>query len=161
MKNLKALPRPNCWTNPQIQHGFTLLKDGKLSWKAAQAGFVAINLKSIKRPPKLRQSTGREIVLDKVKTFQQARNMALEILGDLGHDAQKSWGKQGVCKGKMVRRETAMGNAGWRLDWDPVKGPHINIDDFRKGKKAQALEIAIPFEGDESTVKSLLKHLNK
>ena len=63
--------------------GFTLLKDGKLSWKTAQAGFVAINLKSFKSPPKIPQSTGREIVLDKVKTFQQARNMALEILRDL------------------------------------------------------------------------------
>ncbi|BBP92982.1 hypothetical protein BsIDN1_66000 [Bacillus safensis] len=41
------------------------------------------------------------------------------------------------------------------------RGPHINIEDFRNGKGANARKIAIPFEGNESTFKSLLKHLNR
>ncbi|WP_162266970.1 RHS repeat-associated core domain-containing protein, partial [Clostridium sporogenes] len=41
------------------------------------------------------------------------------------------------------------------------KGIHINIEDFRNGKGADAIKIAIPFEGDEKLFDSLLKHLNK
>lgn len=43
-----------------------------------------------------------------------------------------------------------------RLDYDPIKGPHINATDYRDGK---TLSLALPFEGNEETVKSLLKHL--
>ncbi len=41
------------------------------------------------------------------------------------------------------------------------KKMHINIEDFRNGKGANARKIVIPFEGSEGTFKSLLKHLNK
>ncbi len=52
--------------------------------------------------------------------------------------------------------------AHFRLDWDPTKGPHINVVDFRLGKKGNGgVNIAIPFEGDLNTVLNLLTHLNK
>lgn len=49
----------------------------------------------------------------------------------------------------------------WRLDFDPEKGPHIQVDDFRKGKGNMSTKIVIPFNGDEHTFISLLGHLNK
>jgi len=36
---------------------------------------------------------------------------------------------------------------------------HINVEDFRMGKGADAKKYVIPFEGNETTYKSLLKHL--
>lgn len=47
-----------------------------------------------------------------------------------------------------------------RLDWDPTKGPHINVVDYRMGKGANGISVAIPFRGDLTTIESLLKHLN-
>ena len=61
----------------------------------------------------------------------------------------------------MVGRQSADGKVRWRLDYDPEKGMHINIEDLRNGKGANARKIVIPFKGNESTFKSLLKHLNK
>lgn len=49
----------------------------------------------------------------------------------------------------------------WRLDYDPEKGPHINVEDYRNGKGDRAKKYYIPFNGNEDTYKSLLKHLNK
>ena len=43
--------------------------------------------------------------------------------------------------------------------FDPVKGPHINVTDYRMGKGKNGLVVAIPFEGNEELVKALLKHL--
>lgn len=51
---------------------------------------------------------------------------------------------------------------GWRLDYDPIKGIHINVYDFSKGKTPdKAIKQVIPFDGDEKTFETLLKQLNK
>ncbi|WP_053217783.1 T7SS effector LXG polymorphic toxin [Virgibacillus senegalensis] len=104
-----------------------------------------------------------EQVLDKVKTYEQARNKALDLIGDLGPNSQPYKGtlKSSSGYGQVVGRQSADGKVRWRLDYDPNKGPHINIEDFRNGKGASARKIAVPFEGNESTFKSLLKHLNR
>ncbi|WP_370467720.1 hypothetical protein [Rummeliibacillus sp. SL167] len=104
-----------------------------------------------------------EQVLDKVKTYEQARNEALDLIGDLGPNSQPYTGtlKSSAGYGQVVGRQSADGKVRWRLDYDPDKGTHINIEDFRKGKGVNARKIAIPFEGNESTFKSLLKNLNK
>ncbi|MCU5101306.1 pre-toxin TG domain-containing protein [Bacillus cereus] len=104
-----------------------------------------------------------EIVLNKVQTYEQARNKAMSLLGDLGVDSQPFIGtmEKSAGYGKIVGRETADHKARWRLDYDPNKGMHINVEDFRNGKKDKAIKYAIPFEGDEETFKSLLKYLNK
>ena len=36
--------------------------------------------------------------------------------------------------GKITGRQSSDGKKGWRLDYDPEKGTHINIWDFSKGK---------------------------
>lgn len=130
---------------------------GLVATNAARPGFLLINAKSVKRAPKAVQKAGREIVLEKVQTFEQARNKALEILGDLGHNAQPNIGKMGVGTSKVVGRRCVNNQARWRLDYDPKKGPHINVEDYRPGKN---FKMAIPFEGNEKTIESLLKHLN-
>ncbi len=104
-----------------------------------------------------------EQVLDKVKTYEQARNKVLDLVGDLGSNSQPYTGtlKSSAGYGQVVGRQSADGKVRWRLDYDPNKGTHINIEDFRYGKGTNARKIAIPFEGNESTFKSLLKHLNR
>nr|WP_260864973.1 hypothetical protein [Priestia flexa] len=117
---------------------------------------------------KVRDESGKGIgkgeqVLDKVKTYEQARNKVLDLVGDLGPNSQPYTGtlKSSAGYGQVVGRQSADGKVRWRLDYDPNKGPHINIEDFRNGKGANARKIAVPFEGNESTFKSLLKHLNR
>ncbi|WP_342492665.1 T7SS effector LXG polymorphic toxin [Bacillus sp. FSL H8-0516] len=120
--------------------------------------------KAAKKVEKKVKGIGRgEQLLDKVKTYEQARNKTVDIVGDLGPNSQPYTGtlKSSAGYGKVVGRQSADGKVRWRLDYDPKKGPHINIEDFRNGKGANARKIAIPFEGNESTFKSLLKHLNR
>ncbi|MCG7318599.1 RHS repeat-associated core domain-containing protein [Brevibacillus laterosporus] len=104
-----------------------------------------------------------EVVLPKRDTYEQARNQAFDIIGDLGADSKPTFGRLPSSKGygKVIGRESANGKVRWRLDFDPKKGTHINVEDFRNGKGANATKIAIPFTGDENKFVSLLKHLNK
>ncbi|WP_144531910.1 T7SS effector LXG polymorphic toxin [Bacillus pumilus] len=135
-----------------------IVKVGKYVFKIIKGEKVA------KRVEKSAKGIGRgEQVLDKVKTYEQARNKTVDIVGDLGPNAQPYTGtlKSSAGYGKVVGRQSADGKVRWRLDYDPNKGPHINIEDFRNGKGANAKKIAIPFEGNEGTFKSLLKHLNR
>jgi hypothetical protein len=104
-----------------------------------------------------------EQILDKVRTYEQARNKALELVGNLGPNSKPYIGtlKSSAGYGKVVGRQSADGKVRWRLDYDPNKGPHINVEDFREGKGLKAKKYVIPFEGNESTFKAYLKHLNR
>ncbi|MFW5430829.1 T7SS effector LXG polymorphic toxin [Bacillus pumilus] len=135
-----------------------IVKVGKYVFKIIKGEKVA------KRVEKTAKGIGKgEQLLDKVKTYEQARNKTVDIVGDLGPNSQPYTGtlKSSAGYGKVVGRQSADGKVRWRLDYDPKKGPHINIEDFRNGKGANARKIAIPFEGNENTFKSLLKHLNR
>ncbi|MBU5209660.1 T7SS effector LXG polymorphic toxin [Bacillus safensis] len=136
----------------------TIVKVGKYVFKIIKGE------KAAKKVEKKVKGIGRgEQLLNKVKTYEQARNKTVDIVGDLGPNSQPYTGtlKSSAGYGKVVGRQSADGKVRWRLDYDPKKGPHINIEDFRNGKGANARKIAIPFEGNESTFKSLLKHLNR
>lgn len=64
--------------------------------------------------------------------------------------------------GKITGRQSSDGKKGWRLDYDPEKGTHINIWDFSKGKGPdKAVKLVVPFDGNEKDFERLLKHLNK
>ena len=107
--------------------------------------------------------TTREVILPKVKTFEQARNKAFEMLdGILGPDSKPFIGslEKSAGFGKVIGRVSADNKVRWRLDYDSIKGLHINIENFREGKGCKAQKFAIPFEGNEETYKALLKHLN-
>ncbi|WMT19684.1 pre-toxin TG domain-containing protein [Parageobacillus toebii] len=99
-----------------------------------------------------------EQILGKVRTYEQARNKALELVGDLCPNSKPYIGtlKSNAGYGKVVGRQVR-----WRLDYDPNKGPHINVEDFREGKGFKAKKYVIPFEGNESAFKAYLKHLNR
>ncbi|AVG17720.1 hypothetical protein CFN79_18645 [Chromobacterium vaccinii] len=105
----------------------------------------------------------REVTLPKVQSFEQARNQALNLIGDMGADSEPYIGRLGssLGNGKVVGRVSADGKVRWRLDYDPDKGTHINIEDFREGKGDKARKIVIPFDGNEATFGSILKGFNR
>ena len=104
-----------------------------------------------------------EVILPSVKTYEQARNKALSLVGDLGLDSKPSIGRLPASSGfgQVIGRESADGKVRWRLDYDPEKKIHINIEDFRGGKGVNAKKYVIQFVGDESLYISLLKQLNR
>jgi hypothetical protein len=104
-----------------------------------------------------------EIILPKLKTFEQARNEALNLVGDLGPGATAYYGRLQNSKGfgQVIGRISSDKKIRWYLDYDPVKGLHINVHDFRLGKGQNAKKYAIPFDGTEETFEALLKHLNR
>ncbi len=107
---------------------------------------------------------GKELIVDDAKSYEQARNIALELVGDLSGDkGKKVIGRlqKSIGNGKTVGRQSKDGLVRWRLDFDPEKGVHINVEDFRGGKGKKALKFAIKFEGNEETFRALLKVLNK
>ena len=63
--------------------------------------------------------------------------------------------------GKIIGRQSADGKVGWRLDYDPVKGTHINTWDWRNGKGVEGSKMVIPFKGNEDLYRALLKQLNR
>ncbi|MCV3286611.1 hypothetical protein [Aeromonas veronii] len=51
--------------------------------------------------------------------------------------------------GKVIGRQSSDGKIGWRVDYDPDKGTHINIWDYSQGKgPGKAIKQVIPFEGN-------------
>lgn len=128
-------------------------------------GILLQSTQNIQQPPAAGSSgprlMKREQVLPQVQTYEQARNKALEIIGEVDpHTVEPHIGKMGVCKGKITGLDWHNGKVTLRLDWDPIKGAHINVTDYRIGSGRIGTSIAIPFQGDESAIESLLKHLN-
>jgi len=104
----------------------------------------------------------REIVLPTEKSYENARNKAFELIGDVDwHNGKNYIGNVGIGKNRVVGRMWCNGKVVIRLDWDYMKGPHINLEDWRLGKGVNGSQIAIPFRGDYSTVESLLKLLQR
>lgn len=143
-------------------------KSNNVTPKVTSAGVKAqgsnnsfFNPKDPKDKEKLKESENkREIILPKVKTYEQARNQALEIIGEVDvHTGEKIIGRIGIGKGKVVGRRWHNGKVTMRLDYDPNKGPHINVTDYRVAKGVDGKSIAIPFEGTIEIVQALLKPL--
>ena len=63
-----------------------------------------------------------------------ARNRAAELAG-LGDDAIPFVSKVGPQKGWTIGRQSPNGKRGWRMDWDPDKGYHVNWWDQTGGAK--------------------------
>ncbi|WP_442601932.1 polymorphic toxin-type HINT domain-containing protein [Paenibacillus sp. KN14-4R] len=76
-----------------------------------------------------------EVILPSVKTYEQGRNKAFGLIGDMG-DTRAYYGRleSSAGYGKIIGRESLDGKVRWRLDYDPTKGMHINVEDFRNGK---------------------------
>ena len=114
---------------------------------------------------KVARSGARSIeqILPRVKTYEQARNQALKIVGDMGAESIPWIGSMEKSAGfeRVIGRLSSDKKKGWRLDWDSQKGIHINVSDFTAGKRNKAKKYCIPFHGNEDTFKSLLRHLNR
>lgn len=120
--------------------------------RVAENNKVAKNIKCVRAEPK------REIILPRVKTYEQARNKGLEIIGEVDrHTGIPMTGKQGSVDGKLCGRRWHGYKVTLRLDHDDVKGAHINVTDCREGKR---LAYAIPFEGSIELIESLCKRWN-
>jgi len=94
---------------------------------------------------------GREIVLPKYQYYEQARNRALELLGPINPATREDVvGRLPASRGRglVVGFETEV-NGVWkryRLDYDPNRGAHINVE-IGKGSKAE--RFVIPWNGNE------------
>src|SRR5690606_15880060 len=103
----------------------------------------------------------REKSLEKLASYEQARNKALEVIGEVDmHSAVPHMGKQGICKNKIVGSRWHGGKVSVRIDHDPVKGAHINVTDYRNGKGLNGKSVMIPFDATAFELKNLLAHLN-
>jgi len=125
----------NPWASVALLGAGVLLNDWRLDVGDEALGFAKrAKQQSLVQP----QSGSREMILEKMATFEQARNKALSIVGNLGPNSKLHIGRVGDGKGKVTGRKSADGLLRWRLDWDEKKGCHINVEDFRNGKQEDA-----------------------
>ncbi|MBP2860007.1 VENN motif pre-toxin domain-containing protein, partial [Dickeya oryzae] len=105
-----------------------------------------------------------EQTLKPEKNWESARNKALDVVGNLGADSKPVIGRLEISagNGKVIGRQSNDGKVGWRVDYDPEKGTHINIWDYSQGKgPGKAIKQVIPFEGNEKSFETILKQLNR
>ncbi|MDN4629788.1 hypothetical protein QCD69_22230 [Erwinia sp. PsM31] len=105
-----------------------------------------------------------EQTLSPEKNWENARNKALDIVGNLGADSKPVIGRLEVSagNGKVIGRQSSDGKIGWRVDYDPDKGTHINIWNYSQGKgPGKTVKQVIPFEGNEKAFETILKQLNR
>jgi len=98
----------------------------------------------------------REVItLTRSGSRVDAFRVTQDIVGDLGDDAISIRGRFGSQQGRVVGQMSRDGRRGWRLDYDPTKGPHYNYFDHDRG-----IYGAVPFEGTQEQVDRLIDTLN-
>ena len=105
-----------------------------------------------------------ETILKSENNWESAQNKALNIVGNLGADSKPVIWRLEVSagNGKIIGRQSNDGKVGWRVDYDPEKGTHINVWDYSQGKgPGKAVKQVIPFEGNEKAFETILKQLNR
>ncbi|MGW3205440.1 DUF6531 domain-containing protein [Streptomyces sp. NPDC001135] len=112
--------------------------------------------KKPKRPPEI--TVGKDpdgnIPFD---SFEQARNKALDIMGEIDPHTRQPYISRlenSAAHGEVVGFETRV-NGEWkqfRIDYDPVKGPHINVA-IGKGEA----RYAVRWDGTEADMLRILK----
>lgn len=97
-----------------------------------------------------------------VSSFEQARNEALDLIGTIDPATRtpfvaKNVGGNNALAGKVVGFEGYRPDGTWvrmRVDWDPVKGAHINT---QVGKGVNAVKTSIEFPG---TVDDVVRYVD-
>ena len=156
----KALMKSETWS--AIAELGSKAYDGDQMVLEATGGMIAGILLPGKKVPNL--SNRIETILQAEKSWESARNKALGLVGNLGADSKPVIGRLGVSagNGKVIGRQSSDGKVGWRVDYDPEKGMHINIWDYSQGKgPGKAVKQVIPFEGNENSFEKILKQLNR
>ncbi|MCI3933951.1 polymorphic toxin-type HINT domain-containing protein [Streptomyces sp. AN091965] len=94
----------------------------------------------------------KEVVLDSFSSFEKARNKALDLLGEIDPTTRQPYiGRLEAAPttyGKVVGFTTRVNGEfkRFRMDYDPEKGPHINVE---VGKGDSARKWAVPWNGTE------------
>jgi hypothetical protein len=96
-------------------------------------------------------SKAKEVVLSTEKTHGSARNTLMQELDSTGafkNGSNKYIGRLKKSYGymKQIGRESLDGKVRWRLDFDPSKGVHYNIENFTNGKGINAIKEVIPID---------------
>ncbi|MBH2600160.1 VENN motif pre-toxin domain-containing protein, partial [Serratia ureilytica] len=141
----------------QKEYGLDEVQAGIVASAAASA-FGGISKAKGSTQPKIEQ------ILKPEKNWENARNKALDLVGNLGANSKPVIGRLEVSagNGKVIGRQSSDGKVGWRVDYDPEKGTHINIWDYSQGKgPGKAVKQVIPFEGNEKSFETILKQLNR
>lgn len=134
--------------------------------KVFKGGMIVLSLANkYKRIERAVQFVGEGVektLSSKLNSYEQARNLTLDILNDMG-ETQAYYGRleSSAGFGKIIGRESLDGKVRWRVDFDPEKGAHINIEDYRNGKGDKATKLVIPFNGDEDAIKKIIDNLNR
>lgn len=108
---------------------------------------------------KCTETTKKEIEI-KTNSFEDARNKAIKRLDELGFDwtsRNTHVGRLGLGKNRNVGFSGNTKNGGFarhRLDYDPKKGTHINLE---VGKGDSVIKEAYIFKGDENLFGKLLR----
>ncbi|WP_158712634.1 MULTISPECIES: polymorphic toxin-type HINT domain-containing protein [Streptomyces] len=94
----------------------------------------------------------KEVTLPSFDSFEQARNKALDLLGEVDPATRQPYigrlESAPTTYGKVVGFTTRVNGEfkRFRMDYDPVKGPHINVE---VGKGDSARKWAVPWNGTE------------
>jgi RHS repeat-associated protein len=107
----------------------------------------------VKTTGKVSEEAKEIITITKSGKFSDAKRVAGGIIGDLGDDAQNYVSdvgkKNNPFYGKTVGKQSVDGKRGFRVDYDPDKGAHIN---WWNGKQKGAVE----FNGNYDQVKKII-----
>ena len=120
-----------------------------------------------------RSSTASQTYKEKYKTkaskeklephgsYEQARKAALDKVGEIDSTTRKPYvGNLGVGKDKVVGFETNVERTRkvYRVDYDPTKGPHINVE---VGKGSSREKTAFTFPGTETVTSEVITNMDK
>ena len=110
-------------------------------------------------------SNSKEIVLDRESSHESARNTLMDELDKTGAFKNGSKAYTGRLEssygyGKQIGRQSLDGKVRWRLDYDPEIGVHYNIEDFSKGKGANAIKEVIPIDISYNEYKAIIDSWN-
>ncbi|TDC76324.1 DUF6531 domain-containing protein [Streptomyces hainanensis] len=104
-----------------------------------------------------------EVVTETFADINQARNHALDLLGDINPHTRRPYRgrlESANTYGQVVGFETVVDGT-WkrfRIDFDPGKGPHFNVE---VGRGPDAERFAVPWEGTEQDMLNALSRLNR
>lgn len=141
------IERTSYWTGLQIAYDLTV------------DDFHTYYVFAGKTPVLVHNSTPCEIVVDDHVTYEPARNKALELLGEIDQSTRMPYVSRMEAAtstyGKVVGFTTRVNGEfkRFRMDWDPEKGPHINVE---VGKGETRRKWAVTWKGSEADFMKLL-----